>query len=218
MLRLGLLLAGNGALDGSDPLQVSAWRIAAAQRNHFLLPTAPDVAQRDVVGPRGVVPDARRDVLAESMRLVSGAVERTEELRADEIDALVVPGGLGTVKTLCSAAVEEPVVVLAAPGRLARDVLDRGGVVAAVDEACVWLGWALRDGGLALASDGRTISDQDLRTAGHVPTSTGEIVRDPARRVLTQWSAGTVDPATRLAATVELLERIEAELASRSGA
>lgn len=214
MLRLGLLLAGNGALDGSDPLQVGAWRIAAAQRDHLLLPTAPDVAQRDVIGPRGVVPDVRREVLAESMRLVSGAVERTEALRADEIDALIVPGGLGVVKTLCSAAVESPVSVVEAPQRLARDLIDRGGVVVAIDEACLWLGWALRDRGLTLASDGRDVTDEDLRAAGHAPDASGDVVRDPNVRVLSQWLPGTVDPAARFAATLAMLDLIEAVLAT----
>ena len=212
MLRLGLLLCGNGALDGTDPLQAIAWRIAAARRGHVLIATAPHVDQHDVVGPQGVQRDATRHAFAESMRLAGGVVESVDALRADEIDALVVPGGLGTVKTLCSAAVSAPVEVLEGPRRLARELLDRGGLVAAEDEATIWLAWALADRALTLATDGRETTTRDLEAAGHTAAADEGIVRDHSERVLTRWISGPPQPARRFDAIVELLERIEREL------
>jgi len=211
MLRIGLLLTGAGALDGSDPLQVAAWRIAAAERGHVLVACAPDVVQHDVVGPQGIV-DERRHARAESYRIASGVVERVEALQADELDALVVPGGLGAVKTLCKAAVGEPVDVLDAPADLARALLARGGLVAGADEAIVWLSWVLANAPIDLATDGRAAITADIEGNGHRACPTSETVLHPNPRVLTRWMPSRERPAAVFRATTEMLGVIEREL------
>lgn len=208
MLRIGLLLTGAGATDGSDPLQVVAWRIAAAQRGHVLVACAPDVAQHDVVGLRGVS-DESRHALTESARLASGVVERVESLTPNDLDALVVPGGLGAVKTLCTAAVSEPVRVLDAPKELALGLNARGGALVACDEAIVWLGWVFGEGGLDLATDGRPETTDDLERLGHRPRTTDALVRDAAHRILTRWLPRRDGPAAIFTATTDLLEQLE---------
>lgn len=212
MLRIGLLLTGNGALDGSDPLQAVAWRIAIAQRDHLALALAPDALQHDVVGPQGVVAETRH-ALAESMRLASGVVARIGDVKATDLDALVVPGGLGAVKTLCTAAVSDPVDVAPAPATLARDLVARGGVLAVVDEATVWAAWTFADGGLALATDGRAEITADLERNGHRALAGHELVRDDTGRVVSRWLPADADAAIVFERTREMLEALEAELA-----
>lgn len=215
MLRIGLLLSGCGTLDGSDPTQVVLWRLVAVRRGHLVIPVAPDVEQHDVVGPRGPVPGATRRVHDEARRLTAGLIENVDEVQPDEIDALVVPGGMGAVKTLCDAAVSEPVRCLEGPARLARALIARGGVVVAVDEACVWAAHVLGERpGVSIASDGRQAVDADIRSAGHHPVAMPDegVVVDTDARTITHWMDPTADAATLEAETGRVLDALESLL------
>jgi enhancing lycopene biosynthesis protein 2 len=207
VLRIGLLLTGCGALDGSDPTQVVLWRLVAAREGHVLVPMAPDVDQHDVVGPQGVVAGARRRVSDESMRLTGGVIESAARVRADEIDVLVVPGGLGAAKTLCDAAVTEPVTVLDGPAVLARALTGAGGVVVVVDEAVVWAAHVFAERApLDLATDDRFPVERDVRDQGHRPVAAGaDPVVDATARVVSHWIPASLDVARMLEHTETLL-------------
>lgn len=207
MLRIGLLLTGCGALDGSDPTQVVLWRLVAAREGHVLVPMAPDVDQHDVVGPRGVVAGARRRVTDEAVRLTGGVIESAAAVRPDEIDVLVVPGGMGAAKTLCDAAVAEPVTALPEPAALARALTGAGGVVVVVDEAVAWAAHVFAERApLDLATDDRFPVERDLREQGHRPVEAGTApVVDATARVVSHWIPASLDVARMLEHTESLL-------------
>ncbi len=77
---------------------------------------APDVPQRDVVNHLTKEPEAgaTRNALAEAARIARGNIRAVGEVKADELDALVMPGGFGAAKTLCDFA-------LSGAGATARD-------------------------------------------------------------------------------------------------
>ena len=82
--------------------------LTLALRRHGLRPVylAPDAEQNDVVDhTTGAVQDHAppRNVLHEGARLTRGAIHALHELGASELDALVIPGGSGTIKNLCEA-------------------------------------------------------------------------------------------------------------------
>ena len=215
MLRIGLLLSGCGTLDGSDPTQVVLWRLVAVRRGHLVIPMAPDVEQHDVVGPRGPVAGTPRRVHDEARRLTAGLIENVDDVRADEIDALVVPGGMGAVKTLCTAAASEPVRCLEGPARLTRGLIAGGGAVVAIDEACVWVAHVLGDrADVRIASDGRAAVDADIRSAGHLPVAVPDedVVVDDDARTITHWMGPTADAATLEAETERVLDALESLL------
>ncbi|HKK69840.1 MAG TPA: hypothetical protein VKA86_01385 [Candidatus Krumholzibacteria bacterium] len=215
MLRIGLLLSGCGALDGSDPTQVVLWRLVAAREGHVLVPMAPDVEQHDVVGPQGVVGGPGRRARDEAMRLTGGVIESAAAIRPDEIDVLVVPGGMGAAKTLCDAAVTEPVSVLPEPGALARGLTEAGGVVVAVDEAVVWAAYVFAEHApLDLATDDRFPVERDLRANGHRPvdTQTAPVV-DTTHRVVSHWIPASLDVAGVLEHIGTLLDAADRLLA-----
>ena len=131
MLRIGLLLSGCGSLDGSDPLQAIALRIAAARAGDLLFPLAPDRDQADVIGLQGSSGDPPRNALAESARLTGGRIDPLDAARADEFDVLAVVGGLGVLKSFETGS-------SSAGADLARGVLAQRGALLLFDEGVAW--------------------------------------------------------------------------------
>ena len=104
MKRVGVLLAGCGRYDGSEAQEAVLLILSLRRRGLRLIFLAPDAPQRDVVDHTtgNAVDDAPpRVVLHEAARLVRGPVRTPDEVAASELDALVIPGGSGTVKNLC---------------------------------------------------------------------------------------------------------------------
>jgi enhancing lycopene biosynthesis protein 2 len=104
MRRAGLLLAGCGLYDGSEVQETVLLVLALRKRGLRLLFLAPDVEQKDVVdhSTGEAVGDAPpRRVLLEAARITRGLIRTLAEVAPEELDALVIPGGLGVVKNLC---------------------------------------------------------------------------------------------------------------------
>ncbi|HYQ82133.1 MAG TPA: isoprenoid biosynthesis glyoxalase ElbB, partial [Anaeromyxobacteraceae bacterium] len=52
------------------------------------------------------VPGERRSVMAESARIARGQVVDLAKVKADDLDALILPGGYGAAKNLCTFAID----------------------------------------------------------------------------------------------------------------
>ncbi len=104
MRRVGVLLAGCGAYDGSDVQESVLLVLSLSRPGMDAAFLAPDVEHRDVVdhstGDSLEAAPARR-VLTEAARIARGVVSPIHEMPAALLDALVIPGGIGTVKNLC---------------------------------------------------------------------------------------------------------------------
>ncbi|ABS26313.1 isoprenoid biosynthesis glyoxalase ElbB [Anaeromyxobacter sp. Fw109-5] len=106
--RVGVVLAGCGFLDGAEIHEATCTLLSLDRRGAALVAAAPDVEQMHVVDHLRQAPaeGERRNVLAESARIVRGKIRDLAELSASDVDALVFPGGFGAAKNLCSFAVE----------------------------------------------------------------------------------------------------------------
>jgi len=110
MTRVAVLLSGCGYLDGAE-IQESVITLLALDRAGAEVEClAPDTAQRDVVDHRSgeAVAGEERNVLAESARIARGAIRDVAQARAEEYDAVILPGGYGAAKNLSSFAVDGP--------------------------------------------------------------------------------------------------------------
>ncbi len=102
--NVAVLLCGCGAYDGSDVHETVLLALALRRRGLRARFLAPDTPQADVVDhTRGDTEAgaAPRGALAESARLARGTIQSLSEVAASELDALVIPGGMGVVRTLC---------------------------------------------------------------------------------------------------------------------
>ncbi|NRB40175.1 MAG: isoprenoid biosynthesis glyoxalase ElbB [Pseudomonadales bacterium] len=106
MKNVAVILSGCGYLDGAEiresVLTLLALDTEGAQYKIF----APNKMQHHVVDHlKGEEqPGATRNILEESARIARGEIEDVSHLNADDFDALVLPGGFGVAKNMCSFA------------------------------------------------------------------------------------------------------------------
>jgi enhancing lycopene biosynthesis protein 2 len=107
VLRVGILLAGCGAHDGSDPFEVAFTALALDRHGLRAAYLVPPGLQPEVVdhlsGMRDEAAPPRR-LDAESARLARGPVLPFVEAEVTGLGALIVPGGAGVVKCLMRGA------------------------------------------------------------------------------------------------------------------
>ncbi|MBI4375430.1 MAG: isoprenoid biosynthesis glyoxalase ElbB [Elusimicrobia bacterium] len=105
MLKVGVILSGCGVLDGSEIHEATLLLLAIDRRGAQAVCLAPDIDQADVVDhAAGLVKQERRGVLAESARIARGRIKSLHQAKAEELDAVMLPGGYGAVKNLCNFA------------------------------------------------------------------------------------------------------------------
>lgn len=107
--KVAVVLSGSGVQDGSEIHEAVFALNALSKQEANVTAFAPDIPQMHVVNHLTSEPmeGESRNVLVESARITRGAVTNITELKAQDFDCLVVPGGFGAAKNLCNA-VEGP--------------------------------------------------------------------------------------------------------------
>ncbi|WP_171999137.1 isoprenoid biosynthesis glyoxalase ElbB [Cronobacter sp. JZ38] len=105
MKKIGVVLSGCGVYDGSEIHEAVITLLALARNGAQATCFAPDKPQADVINHLTGEPTGEtRNVLAEAARIARGKIAPLEHARAEDLDALVVPGGFGAAKNLCDFA------------------------------------------------------------------------------------------------------------------
>jgi enhancing lycopene biosynthesis protein 2 len=108
MKKIAVVLCGSGYKDGSEIRESVAVLWALSREGAEAHCFAPDEPQADVVNcltgqAAGGEP---RNQLVEAARIARGAVAPLAKLRAEAFDGLVIPGGFGAAKNLCTFAAQ----------------------------------------------------------------------------------------------------------------
>jgi enhancing lycopene biosynthesis protein 2 len=100
--RVGVLVYGAGMMDGSEVQEVVLTMLALDRAGAQVVFIAPAGAQAEVVNHQtgAVVAGERREMLAEAARITHGGVVPLDRVEPEDLDALIVPGGLGFVKSV----------------------------------------------------------------------------------------------------------------------
>lgn len=108
MKRVAVILSGCGIYDGSEIHEATATLLALDRAGAEVTVAAPSGPQLHVVDHQagGPVDGATRDIRSESARIARGPILEVSELSADDFDAVILPGGFGAAKNLCTFAVE----------------------------------------------------------------------------------------------------------------
>lgn len=105
MKRIGVVLSGCGVYDGSEIHEAVLTLLALAQSGAEAVCFAPDKPQFDIINHlNGDVIEQQRSILQESARITRGVIKPLYEARAEDLDALIVPGGFGAAKNLSTFA------------------------------------------------------------------------------------------------------------------
>jgi len=107
MTKVAVVLAGCGVYDGAEINEAVLTLLSLEQQGASYQCFAPDIAQMHVINHLTGEPaeGESRNVLVEAARIARGNIQDLAGARAEEFDALLVPGGFGAAKNLSNFAV-----------------------------------------------------------------------------------------------------------------
>lgn len=128
MLPFAIILAGSGRADGSEIHESVSVLVHLARCGARYQCFAPAIPQADVVDHlTGQTTRETRDCLVEAARIARGDIQDLARCAASDYAGLVVPGGFGAAKNLCTYAKDGPsCVVQAEVARVLRAFKDAG--------------------------------------------------------------------------------------------
>jgi len=188
--RIGVVLSGCGVQDGAEIHEAVLTLLALDRAGAESVCMAPDRDQVDVVNHRTGQPTGeRRNVLVEAARIARGKIRPVTEVRAAELDGIVLPGGYGAAKNVCTFAVDGAECrVDAGVATLLRDLHAAGKPIAALCIAPAVLaavfGKSLQPE-LTIGNDPGTAKALESMGARHRPAAVTEVVVDHKNRLVT---------------------------------
>jgi enhancing lycopene biosynthesis protein 2 len=103
--KIAVILAGSGVFDGSEIHEATMTLYAIMKNGATYQAFAPEINQYHVINHiTGEVMKETRNVLIESARISRGNIKPLKQFNASEYDAMIIPGGYGAAKNLCSFA------------------------------------------------------------------------------------------------------------------
>ena len=107
MAKIGVCLSGCGVNDGAEIHESVITALTLDKAGAEILFTAPNMEQAKVVNHlTGDEMGESRNVLIESARIARGDITDLAELKADNMDGLIFPGGFGAALNLCDFALK----------------------------------------------------------------------------------------------------------------
>jgi len=108
MKKIAVVLSGCGVFDGSEIHEACAALLALQRAGAEAVICAPTGPQLHVVDHLAKEPAAgkSRDILIESARLARGEIQALAQVTVEGLDAVLLPGGFGAAKNLCTFAVD----------------------------------------------------------------------------------------------------------------
>ena len=106
MKKIGVVLSGCGVYDGAEIHEAVITLLAIDRAGAKSVCMAPDIDQIHVINHHNgeEMVGEKRNVLVESARIARGEIRDINAIKADDIDALVFPGGFGAAKNLSNFA------------------------------------------------------------------------------------------------------------------
>jgi enhancing lycopene biosynthesis protein 2 len=103
--KIGVLLSGCGVMDGSEIHEATLTLYFLDKQGAESVCMAPNKDQLDVVNHITSAPAAeKRNVMVEAGRIARGKILDVKTVMSDDIDAIIIPGGFGAAKNLCTFA------------------------------------------------------------------------------------------------------------------
>ncbi|MCW5200047.1 isoprenoid biosynthesis glyoxalase ElbB [Desulfobulbus sp. F1] len=185
--RIAVILSGCGHRDGAEihEATLTLWAIHKHRAEYQCF--APNVLQHHVLNHlTGEAMPEQRNVLIESARIARGKIKDLSLFDAAAFDGLVIPGGVGAAKNLCTYAfdganctvnpdVEQAIIAMHKTGK----------PIGALCIAPVILANVLGKVTVTAGQDAATAADISAMGGCHTPTWQGEIIIDRANKIVT---------------------------------
>ena len=189
MLKVGVLLSGCGFNDGSEVYEAVLTILALEKAGAGVQAMAPDVEQAVVINHYSGEEERRevRNMLVESARIVRGQIISTREVSSHNLDALIVIGGWGAVRNLCSFSVDgADARVNPDAERLISEMHALGKPIGAMCAGPILVALALRGHNISVTTGHDSDSTASLAATGavHAPTNVDEIHVDTTNKIV----------------------------------
>lgn len=106
MKKIGVVLSGCGVYDGSEIHEAVLVLLAIDRQGCEAVCIAPNIDFPVTNHLTRQETGEKRNVLVESARIARGNIRDIKEVKAADLDAIILPGGFGAAKNLCDFAVK----------------------------------------------------------------------------------------------------------------
>ncbi|PVX51760.1 enhancing lycopene biosynthesis protein 2 [Balneicella halophila] len=184
--KIAVILAGCGKADGSEIHEATLTLLAIDQQRAEYHAFAPNIDQRDVINHiTGDEMPEKRNVLIEASRITRGEIKDLKEYDVKDFDALVLPGGFGAAKNLCSFAVDgENMNINEEVTKALQQTYEAKKPIGALCIAPVMVAKALK-ATVTLGQDDDIAKTVENWGGKHKKTTHGEIVTDEEKKIVT---------------------------------
>ncbi len=186
--KVGVCLSGCGVRDGSEIHETVLTLLALDHAGVEAVCIAPDGAQTQVVNHvDGKQQKEKRDILAESGRIARGNIKNIKKVTADDLDALIFPGGFGAALNLCDFGINgEKCTVHPEVNRLVREMHKAEKPIGAMCIAPALIARILGDHGvlLTVGTDASTAKKIEAMGAHHQFCAVQDIVVDEKNKIV----------------------------------
>ena len=183
---IAVILSGCGHQDGAEIHEATLTLWAIHKHGAEYRCFAPNIMQHHVLNHiTGREMDEQRNVLIEAARIARGKVEDLAGFDATTVDALVIPGGVGAAKNLCTYAFDGPRCTVNQDAEQAVKAMHRAGKpIGALCIAPVLLARILGDITLTIGQDETTAANLQEMGATHAPAGIGGIAVDQKNKIV----------------------------------
>lgn len=187
--RVGVVFSGCGVFDGTEIHEAVLTMLYLDRGGAEIINAAPDVDQLHVINHMTHEEmDECRNVLVESARITRGNIVDLTSLKADDIDALIFPGGFGAAKNLSDFALKGPdASVHPEVRRILQEAYNSGKPIGALCIAPAMLAKALcdKEPGVTIGQDEGTAAAIESMGATHHLCGVDEIHVDTQNKIVT---------------------------------
>jgi enhancing lycopene biosynthesis protein 2 len=218
-MKFGVLLSGCGFMDGAEIREAVLALLAIEKHGHSFQCYAPNKEQTDVVDHLAGKPTGeKRNVLVESARIARGEVKDLAGASPADFDALVLPGGFGVAKSLCSFAANGPdCEVDPSVEKLLNDVHAAGKPIGAICIAPALIAKVLgsKNPTVTIGSDKGTAEAIETMGGTHKESPASDAVVDKENRLVTTPAYMCDAKIPEIAAGIDKLVAEVAKLAAQ---
>lgn len=188
MKKVAVVLSGCGFLDGSEITEAISILISLSELGAEYVCFAPDHDFQATAHHNQTASEETRNTLVESARISRGQIQNLKELREEDFDALVFPGGFGAAKNLSTWATDGvKAKVLPEVSAAIKAFHKAAKPIGAICIAPTLIAKALGPKGvtLTIGDDEATAAEIEKTGAHHVKCAVTDYISDRDNKVLT---------------------------------
>jgi enhancing lycopene biosynthesis protein 2 len=187
MKKFAIILAGCGVYDGAEIHEATLTLLAIKKQGGDYGIFAPDVLQHHVVNHiTGEEMPEKRNVLIESARIARGSIRSMDQFKAEDFDAIILPGGFGVAKNLCTWAFEgDDCRINPEVERALKSMHAAGKPIGALCISPVIIGKLFPGTNVTTGDDPASATFINKMGSRYTKTTHGEVIIDKERKIFT---------------------------------